>query len=94
LLQVLFDLLLRFSDVDGQRKYAFGGELVIDGVDQRFFVFAVSTAGGPELEQDDFSLDRGVSMALAGECLGMEAGSRLAVVRASETAEGGGERDQ
>jgi len=77
LVEIFLDGLFGFADVDGEEKESFGGEVMADFVDEGGFVGAETAPGGPEFEEDDFSLDGGVIEFFAGGGGGVEARGRL-----------------
>lgn len=76
MLEVLFDRLLRFANVDGEKNEPFWSEFLADLVDEGSFFGAVTAPGGPELEKSLFTLDGCVVELLAGRGRGVKAGSR------------------
>jgi len=89
LLEVFFDGLLGFADIDGEKDQTLVGKLVADLVDEGGFVGAEAAPGGPELEENDFAFDVFVVEFFASGRGGVETGRGLFVLGAGERADGG-----
>ena len=88
LLEIFFDGLPGFADVDGKEDEAFIGELKADFVDEGGFVGAEAAPSGPEFEEDDFAFDGVVSELFAGGSDGVEVRGGLFVLGHGERANG------
>jgi hypothetical protein len=80
LFEIFLHRLLRFRDIDRENDQAFAGKFLIDLLDQSFFVLAIPTPRGPEVEEHDFAFDGVVVESLAGQGFRMKTWSGLAVV--------------
>src|SRR5258708_37403579 len=89
LLEIFFDGLFGFADVDGEEDEALAGELMADFVDEGGFVGAEAAPSGPEFEEDDFAFDGFVGEFFSGGCGGVEAGGGLFVLGGGERAKSG-----
>ena len=88
LLEIFFDSLFGFADVDGEEDEAFIGEFVADFVDEGGFVGAEAAPSSPEFEEDDFAFDGVVGELFAGRSSSVEARGGLFVFRPGKGANG------
>ena len=89
LLEIFLDGFLGFRDIDCKHDQTLARKLLVDPLNQGFFVSAVRTPRGPELEQDDFPFDRCVVEIFSRECLRAKAWGRLVFLIASQHKYGG-----
>ena len=76
--QILLHRLIRFQNIDSQDNQVFAFEFFPNVIHQLRFLLAIFTPGSPELEQDNFALDRLVVELFAGNGFGAEAWRRVA----------------
>jgi hypothetical protein len=84
--QIFLHLLIWFKNVYRENDHALTVKFLGDVVDQSRLLFAILAPRGPELEKNDFTLDRSVVELIPSGGLGTETWGRLSGLVACEGA--------